>query len=70
MIAASRKAFRAQKGINEDNYITFFAPGNTRKEIKFSFKVFQESMKKFANEASISSVNKEFFEIFIPVPKD
>lgn len=70
LVQKARSDYRKAKGYTDDQYLTLFAPGNTEKEIKFSFPKFAESLKIFHNEEAIKNVNKGFFKILILTPKD
>ena len=46
------------------------APGDNVNEIQFCFKVFGESLKKFAAKPEIAGIDKQFFKVLVLLPED
>jgi hypothetical protein len=70
LVRKARSAYRKSKGLTEDQYLTFFAPGNSEKEVSFSFKSFKDGLKAFSEHADIKNIDKSFFKVVILLPED
>jgi lipid A disaccharide synthetase len=70
LVQKARQSFRQAKGISQDHYVLVVAPGETSKEIKFTFRKSIPGLKEFLSSPQIKSINKDFFEVFVILPED
>lgn len=66
----ARANYRKAHNLTEEQYLTLFCPGNSQKEIKFSFKSFGDSLGVFSQNSEIKGVDKGFFRLLVMVPED
>lgn len=70
MVQKARQSFRQAKGISQDHYVLAVAPGETSKEIKFTFRKSIPGLNEFLSSPQIKSISKDFFEVFVILPED